>query len=148
MGLFGRDAQGVEVPAHERGAALVVDVDPRVTDARSSTSAMTLVVMGPGGRATAVHLPDVTIRRSRWPARGQVLPVRVPSGDPRRPQILWDEVPEVRERARVEAQAIAEALTGGGAARLRALMEEVRGGGDWTAPVRREAVEGLGGDGG
>jgi hypothetical protein len=71
---------------------------------------MTLVVEAPGIPAYTHDYSKFAVRVDKWPSPGDVLPVEVDPGDPGRVEVLWDEIPTVRDAAREEAERMAAML--------------------------------------
>lgn len=71
---------------------------------------MTLVVEAPGIAAYTHDYSKFAVRVDKWPSTGDVLPVEVDPGDLGRVEVLWDEIPTVRDAAREEAERMAAML--------------------------------------
>jgi putative oligomerization/nucleic acid binding protein len=71
---------------------------------------MTLVVEAPGIPAYTHDFSKFAVRVDKWPSPGDVLPVEVDPGDLGRVEVLWDEIPTVRDAARGEAERMAAML--------------------------------------
>ena len=74
---------------------------------------MNLVVTIPGQPSVAVRKANL-VRLSQWPMPGMTLPVLAERGDPRRFNILWDEVSSGAERGAQQAQQVADRINAGG----------------------------------
>lgn len=72
---------------------------------------MQLIVQADGVAPTAVKFEGL-VHRKRWPQPGMTLPVTVDPDNPQSVDIQWDEVPDSRDRARSNAEAMAAAMRG------------------------------------
>src|SRR5690606_22172156 len=107
------------------GTAVILRNDAPPVRGRSINTRFQLRVSAPG-----VPEQDVSVRSSmpsrKWPDIGQTVPVRFDRDDPSRPEILWDEVPEVTDVAWAVACAIADGVNAGEADALPAYPEAAK----------------------
>ena len=104
MGLFGRKRKdGV------RGTARVVS-SSQPPHATHGSLRMTLVVEAPGIPAYSHDYSKFAVRVDKWPQPGDVLPVEVDPDDHGQVEVLWDDLPTVRDAARQEADQLAALL--------------------------------------
>jgi hypothetical protein len=109
MRLFRRIREPVE------GAAQVVSS----TDWTAGTSSwarvrMRLVVVAEGHEPFQIE-HACQCRADKWPRPGMTLPVLFDARDHERLDVRWKRVPSARDRAAEQAEAMVQALTGGGA---------------------------------
>lgn len=95
-----------------RGAAQVVSATQHAGRGVYQNCLLNLVIQAPGIAPFAAAFQGLVHRR-HWPSPGSVLPVLLDPHDPRRFGILWDELPDRRDQARLTAEAIAAAMRGG-----------------------------------
>ncbi|HEX2085668.1 MAG TPA: hypothetical protein VHF89_08305 [Solirubrobacteraceae bacterium] len=110
MRLFRRIREPVEATAQ-----VVSATAPSSHTASWSNVRMRLVVVAPGHDAFSVE-HSCMCRADRWPMPGMELPVTFDARDHDRLDVDWKRVPSARERARQQAEAMVQALSGGGSA--------------------------------
>ena len=103
------------------GVAQVVGSTQAPDNASSANVHLTLVVQADGVPATSVDL-DCIAPTKKWPFPGEQLPVTFDRNDPERIKVRWDDVPEGREVAANQADALAAALNQGGAGQGQAIQ--------------------------
>jgi catechol 2,3-dioxygenase-like lactoylglutathione lyase family enzyme len=73
------------------GKAHVLEVTEAPASLTHGRCEMHLQIEAPGHPAASVRVRDPRVPVAKWPAVGDVLPVRVAVDDPRRVKVLWDE---------------------------------------------------------
>jgi hypothetical protein len=114
MGLIGDWMKSKNMKDPVRGTLQVTATTYPPDNASSANFSINGIVSADGIPPTAIEHAGIA-RTKKWPHGGQTLPVTVDRADPTRLQIEWDEVPDSWDTARQNAQAMAEALRGGGA---------------------------------
>jgi catechol 2,3-dioxygenase-like lactoylglutathione lyase family enzyme len=74
------------------GTAHVSQSSPPPTTGMTGRADLHLVVNAQGIRNVVVRVRDPDVPVSKWPDVGATLPVLIPNGNPRRLQVLWDQV--------------------------------------------------------
>jgi catechol 2,3-dioxygenase-like lactoylglutathione lyase family enzyme len=74
------------------GTAHVSQSSPPPTTGITGRADLHLVVNAQGIRNVVVRVRDPDVPVSKWPDVGATLPVLIPNGNPRRLQVLWDQV--------------------------------------------------------
>ena len=103
MGLLYRLFGGGVIRDPVRGTAEVVSCSDHRGRADLEKCRLQLVVTAEDVPATAVEQQAV-VHRSRWPSPGMTLPATIDRANPSHVRIEWDEVPDVRARARQRAE--------------------------------------------
>jgi hypothetical protein len=113
VGLF--DSLGIPRRVRDgvRGTARVVSATAAPDSATTANVKMTLVVQAEGIPPYSTEL-HTWCRLDRWPNPGETLPVTVDREDPHRLRVEWDEVVPTAERAKAQADRMAEMLGGFG----------------------------------
>lgn len=93
-----------------RGTARVVGVNPPPHAATHSGLCADVVVEAPGLPAYATEYKELIVSISKWPAPGEVLPVRINPKDHHDLDVVWDEVKTGAEASRDRAEQMAEAM--------------------------------------
>ena len=111
MGLLGDMFKGTRMKDPVRGEAQVVSSTAHRGDGVWQNCRMQLVVQAEGVAATSVEHNELVHTR-KWPSPGMTLPVTVDRSNPQKFKVEWDEVPDSRERAAVNADALAAMMRG------------------------------------
>jgi hypothetical protein len=93
-----------------RGTARVVGVNRPPHAASHSSLNADVVVEAPGLPAYATEYKELVVSISKWPAPGEVLPVRINPKDHHDLDVLWDDVKTGDEVSRERAEQMAQAM--------------------------------------
>ncbi|MCC6832554.1 MAG: SHOCT domain-containing protein [Thermoleophilia bacterium] len=119
MGLFDEFRRAIDAltPAAiddpVEGTARIVSCSRAPHAATAGTCSLLLVVQAEGVEPYQVEVSEI-VRVDRWPAPGQVVPVRVSRADPRTLRVEWDRVPRHEDLAAERAAAIVASMRTGG----------------------------------
>jgi hypothetical protein len=110
MGIFKRVLRMNQEPRHGvRGTAQIVSCTGYNGRGIKQNCFAEVVVEAEGLEPTAVSWHGV-VHRKQWPFPGMTLPVLVDVDDPRRLSFVWDEIERSDDRAKGNAEALAEAM--------------------------------------
>jgi hypothetical protein len=115
MGLLGDSFKAMRMKDPVDGTAQVVGSTQPPDNATSSNVNLNVVVQAEGVEATSVEFSCIAPAK-KWPFPGTTLPVTVDRADPTRIKVRWDDVPKSGDVAKQQADALAAAMSQGGAA--------------------------------